>query len=436
MKKNVLLFAVLLILIALTWVFQEKRTEREYVESRSKGKLVIGEIKRLKLPSLEAVKREGQWWSGDQLLSHNSLTQLEKMLLAITNLKAIQGDPKDFFHDSTSFELNGEPWIIGGMSMDKRGFYVSKSAKIFLGFIDAESGQVSHEGESIEEKKLDELRSLLSRRPVDFKEIQFFRYYRKLPFENAVIEAEGNLAYELFLNEDKTSPPPIPGIGVHKQLNEKFLSVITQMMIKDEVPYSEKLKFRKMASMTLKGTGEEKVTWQLWLKSKNSADVFIVDDKQKRAFLMVGGSLRPFFLNVQDYWDKKVIPSAYFKSFERLPAVFREGAKEAVVTVIDREPLDFEVKGYKVKPGNMQDLFQLIFNLGPMDQAGRVSQLTKSEKQQYLNGSNLRIEVMEQELVCIRKTDELILVNLTQGFKAHFIGPPENLRCRFTDVLE
>lgn len=436
MKKNLWLLGLLAVLIALTWVFQEKRAEQEYVESLTKGKVLQGEITKLKLPAVEAEKREGQWWSGKLLLSHNAFKQLEKMLTSITSIKDIQGNLETFFKNALSLEVNGEKWLIGEMTLDKSAFYLSKGGKIYLVFIDAESGQVSTEGESIENKKLDELKSLLSQALPSLKENQFFRFYRKLPFERVTVEAQGNLPYELFLSGNKTSPPPVPGVEVHRGMSEKLLSVLTQITIKVEIPYSEKLKFKKLASMTFSGTGEKNINWQVWLKGKNAADVVILDEDLKRAFEVIGGTLRLFFLNVQDYWDKKVIPPSSFKSFERLGVTLREGTKEAKITVVNREPLDFLVDGFKVRPGNMQDLFQLIFNLGPLDQAGRISQLTKSEKQQFLNETTLRIDVMDQELICVRKSDELILVNLTQGFKAHFIGPSENLRCQFQDVLE
>ena len=75
----------------------------------------------------------------------------------------------------------------------------------------------------------------------------------------------------------------------------------------------------------------------------------------------------------------------------------------------------------KVISAPMDSLFQLIFNLGQFEQAERVSQLSNSEKQMMLNENLLRIDVMGQDLVLGAKK-ELIVVNLTQGFKAHFIA--------------
>jgi hypothetical protein len=43
---------------------------------------------------------------------------------------------------------------------------------------------------------------------------------------------------------------------------------------------------------------------------------------------------------------------------------------------------------------------------------------------------------MGQELLFWRKKDELILVNLTQGFKAHFLVTQQSFRATFEDVIK
>jgi hypothetical protein len=436
MKKNLVLFALLIALIITTYFLQEKRAEREYVQSRIQGKILQEEISSLKLPAVEAVKKQGQWWSGDQLLSQNYLGLMEKKLLEITSIKDIEGDPATFFTDAISFEVNNVAWKLGAMSLDKQSFYVSKGDKISLAIMDGESTTVSMSDSEIEVGKLNDFKALLLKDLPQLTERQIFRFYPKLPLERVQVNAEGNPPFELLLKENQTLPPSIAGVDFHKDIRGKFFSTITSITIKEEIPFSDKLKYKKLASMTFSAEGSTSVSWEIWLKDKNSADSILIDDRAKKAFLVVGGTLKPFFIQVQDYWDKKVIPHSSFKQFTRLPVSFIQEDKQAIVTVIDREPFDFEVKDFKVKPGNMQDLFKLLFNLDRLDQASRVSQLSKSERQHYLGQNNLKIVLMGEELLCFRKNDEMIVVNLTRGFKAHFMLPFEKLHCRFEDVLK
>ena len=84
----------------------------------------------------------------------------------------------------------------------------------------------------------------------------------------------------------------------------------------------------------------------------------------------------------------------------------------------------------------MNILFQYVFNLSEKDQADRISQLSNSERKEILSADHLRVEVMGQEIYFWRKKDELIVVNFTQGFKAHFFVTQQSFRATFEDVIK
>lgn len=435
MKKNLGLFGVFVVLLIGTYIFQEKRVETERTEAHEADLLIKEAITHLKLPNVEAEKKNGQWWAGGLLLSHNSFKLIEKKLSEIKKIKEVAGDPKTFFPHPVSFEINHVNWNIGDLSLDKQSFYISRGDKIYLAYIEGESTHLTQDESEIESIKLNELVSVLSKKEKDLLETQLFRFYPSLPMEKVLLSVEGHLPFELNFEKNETLPAPIQGVSVHRDLRGKFHSLLTQINFKEEVPYSEKLKFKKLGVVSFV-SGKSTVKWELWLTGDKSADSVIIDPDQKRSFLMIGGTLRIFFVGIQDYWDKKVIPQENFVSFTRLETNLTEGSKSARVTVINREPMEFEARGYKVDPIKMEELIQLIFNLGPRDQADRVSNLSSSEKKQLLTGTHLRIDVMGQELIIWRKSQEVIVANLTQGFKAHFNMPNENFRGSFDDVLK
>jgi hypothetical protein len=435
MKRNLTLFGVFLVLLIATYFLQEKRVENEKTHAQLENLLLKTEITHLKLPNVEAVKKNGQWWAGSQLLSHNTFKQIEKKLSEIKKVKDISGDPKSYFPHPISIEVNHEKWVLGDLSLDKQSFYISKGDKIFLAYIEGESTHLTQNELEIEGIKLNELVSFLSKKEKDLFENQLFRYYPQLPMDKVLFSVEGSLPFELDFKKNETVPPPIKGVSPHRELRGKFYSLLTQITLRQELPYSEKMKFKKMGELTFNNE-KSSTKWQLWLLGDKNADSVIIDPVQKRAFLMVGGTLKIFFVGVQDYWDKKVIPQEYFVSFSRLESVFTQGEKSAKVTIINKEPFAFESRGHKVQDLKMEELIQLIFNLGPKAQADRVSNLSSSEKKQLLSESHLRIEVMDQELIIWRKTEEVIVANLTQGFKAHFTMLNENFPGTFDDVLK
>lgn len=435
MKKNLILAGILAALLIVTYFVQEKRVEDNFERELTEGRLLQEEMTHIKFPNgLEAKKKGDKWFSNETQLSHNLLKLLEKKLGTVKEIKGIEGKWNEAFGKSVNFEVNHKAWAIGDLALDKKSFYVAKEGKVSLAVIDAGSTEITTNEEELEAMKLNELLGLLNKTPEELKETQLFRFFN-LPMERVTIKVEGSLAFELDLKKNETLPPPIQGISVHPNISAKLMSLLSQVTIKEELPYDPKLKVRKMGEVRFIGEKGEKV-WELWLKSKTSADAVIFDDEAKKAFLMIGGTLKLFFVHVQDYWDKKIIPPSAFGHFTRLPVTISQGKKSDVVTVVNREPLDFQAEMHRVKMGNMQDLFQLIFNLGRLDQAERVSQLSTSEKKMLLSEEHLRLEVMGQELLLWKKQQELIVVNLTQGFKAHFLMGMENYNARFEDVLE
>ena len=436
MKKNLYLSGILLALLLGTYVFQELRTKQEFEESFTKDHLVLAEeIQSLSWGDVQAIKKDGQWWANDKLLSANTFKQLEKRIGQIKKIKDVVGDKQSFFSSPVELKVNGETWVLGDLTLDRQGFYLSRNDKLMVAISEGEGQEITDEPGKVTEVKLEDLKKALLLKRDELSETQLFRFYPKLPLGTVTIGSDGRPEYELDLLNNQTLPPPIPGIKPHQKLLEKFTSLLTQMTIKNEVPYSEALKFKKLGQMVFQHD-KMKVTWELWLNSGKSADSFIIDSVSKQAWQMIGGTLKAFFIHHQDYWDKKVIPPQEFKNFSRLKTIFTQGERTALIEIINREPLAFESNQYKIEAEKMNILFQYVFNLSEKDQADRVSLLSKSERKEVLSGDFLRVEVMNQELVFWRKKEELIVVNLTQGFKAHFLVTQQSLRATFEDVIK
>jgi hypothetical protein len=436
MKKNLLLLGILAALLTGTYFFQEVRSNKVFENSLTQDHLIsIDEIKSLSWGDVAATKKNGQWWAGNQLLSANTFKELEKRISQIKKIKIVAGPKESYFSDPLEFKVNGEIWVLGDLTLDHQGFYLARGNETMVAVSEGVGQELSDEPGKVIEVKLEELKKGLNYKMADIGETQLFRFYPKLPLGTVTIESDGRPGYELDLVNNTTLPPPIPGIVTQRNLLQKFTSLLTQITIKSEVPYTEKLKFKKMASMTFRN-GEDKEVLELWLGKGNSADAYIVDSINKRAWKMVGGTLKVFFIYHQEYWDKKVIPASEFKNFSRLKFILTQGEKTALVEVLNREPLVFESNQYKIDSEKMNILFQYVFNLSEKDQADRVSQLSKSERKQLLSGNHLRLEVMGQEIFFWRKEDELILANFTQGFKAHFMITQQSFRATFEDVIK
>ena len=436
MKKNLYLLGILIALLIGTYVFQEVRVSKIFEESFTKDHLVAFEdIKSVSWGDVVAIKKDGQWWSGDKLLSANIFKQIEKRIGQIKRIKKVEGAKEYYFSNPVTFKVNGETWLLGDLTLDRQGFYVARNDEIMICVSEGVGQEISDDPDKVSEVKLEDLKKALLFKLSDLGETQLFRFYPKLPLGTVTVESDGRPSYELDFVNNQTLPPPIQGIRVHNNLLDKFTSLLTQITIKAKVPFSETLKVRKLGQMVFR-TESKTVTWELWLSDLKSADSYIIDSENKMAWKMVGGTLKTFFIHYQDFWDKKVIPQSEFKNFSRLKTIFTQGEKTALVEVINREPLVFETTQYKIDSEKMNILFQYVFNLSEKSQADRVSQLSKSERKELLSGNHLRLEVMGQDIFFWRKQDELILVNFTQGFKAHFMVTQQSFRATFEDVIK
>ncbi len=433
MNKNLTLFGILIALLGVTYLFQEKKAEVNFEENLVKDKLYTGEIRKLKISGVEAERVDGRWKKGEDLLSHNIFKMIEDNIRQIKKLKDVTGESKDFFTTRTEFSVNGDEIILGDLSLDKQGFYLSQNGRIMLATLEGSSHELTSEADDIQATKLDGFRSLLSKLESELKEIQLFRYYPKLPLERVTIKIPGSLPFELDLKNNSTNPPPFPGIHVHDKLQLKFMSLLSQISLREEIPYE---KFaEKLGEVTFIEDGKA-VMWELYTRNNKSADAVVVDPVRRKAWLMIGGTLRMFFVQLQDYWDKKNIPPSHFKAFSREAMTFTEGNLRTIVTMINKEPLEFESTGFKVNKEKMLELVSYAMNLGPLDQANRVSLLSLSERKQILSEPHLQMEVFGQELLFWMKAEELIIVNLSQGYKCHYTGPFVPGGFRFKDVLE
>lgn len=436
MKKNLTLLGILIFLLIGTYFFQEIRSDKIFEDSFTKDHLISAEeIKSLSWGDVNAIKRNGQWWAGDRLLSANIFKTLEKRISQIKKIKKVEGPKENFFSTPVELKVNDETWLLGDLTLDRQGFYLARGNEVMVAVSEGVGQELTDEPGKLIEVKLEEIKKGLNYKLSELAETQLFRFYPKLPLGTVTIESEGRPSYELDLINNQTIPPPLEGISPHHNLLDKFTSLLTQITVKTEVPYSEKLKFKKLASMIFQNR-ENKEVWELWLNRKNSADSFIVDSRNKKAWHMVGGTLKAFFIYHQDYWDKKVIPPHEFTNFSRLKIILTQGERTALVEVVNREPLAFESKQHQIDTLKMNILFQYVFNLSEKDQADRISQLSKSEKQQLQNGNHLRLEVMGQDIFFWRKEDELILANFTQGYKAHFLITEKSFRATFEDVIK
>ena len=312
---------------------------------------------------------------------------------------------------------------------------MSCDQEIFLCVIDGESQQLTSNSSEIASIKYDELKRLLNLDINQLKEDKILHFLPDLKMSKAVFSADGAPTFEINFVDNMTNPKPLSGIEVHAELMDKFITSFNQMSAIDDLIYKDVKPFKKL-SMIEVFFPDQSFKLELWQLNKSSADAVIICPEFAKAWRVSGRFLKIFFVHVQDFWDKKVIPSKAFNPQKEIKLSLFEQNKQTDVFVKNTNPFQFHSSMGKLNQQKWDFFIQYIFNLGQKDQADRISIFTPSEKDIFLKQNILNIKVFGQHLLIWRRSQELIVANLTQGFKAHYVFLEENFSARFDDMLK
>ncbi len=418
MKNNLLLLLIFIMLLTGTYIWIE-RPDREWWKKHDetyKLKSLVEEATEFGVQGRKWKLVSNQWKSENDLMAVSVWPKWKRVL---SNLKLEReiivptGMNKEvYLGDGFPITIDGDSFIIGEKTVDDKGIYILEvdSGKIFqMTLLPSDLFTM-----------LDEVKS---KSALEMVEKKVFAYISDVNFTKISFETPGILGFEIDLHKKETNPRPIPGILLHPHLDQKFWHEMELLQFTEQIKPDKSLLYQKMAALSFLLNDKSVLTVELHRVGPLNADAVVFIPEKKMMFKVQGNTAKVFFDQVQDYWDRKVIPRNVFKAFTEMRVQFVLGEREATVNIINQEPLAFNSpdSSIKIKDDKLQNLFSIIFNLGNYDEASRVSILTKSERQQFQNESHIRMNVFGQDLMLIRKTNELIVVNFTQGFKAHFI---------------
>ncbi len=418
MKSNLKLFAILLVLLTATYVWIE-RPDREWWRGHDESfqlKELVDNAQSFEVQGVEWKLVDNLWTHGQDLMAipawakwRRTLTSL-KLERAIPLTETVKFD--DFITDGFSLKIDGQEFILGDKTSDEKGIYLFDKERHQILQMQLFPSDLFQMLDEVKEKTAEQM-----------IEKRVFPYFSNVNFQKAVFETPGILSFELDLVNKVTTPKPIAGILQHPHIDQKFWHEMDRIQFTEQITPDLGLLYQKMAAINLYQDEKKVLSFELHRIGPLNADAVVYVPEERRMFKVQGSTAKVFFDQVQDYWDRKIIPRNVFKAFDEMRVQFILGDKEATVNVLNQEPLGFSSPDnlIKLKEDKLHNLFGILFNLGQYDEASRVSILTKSEKQQYQNEAHIRMNVFGQDLMLIRKSNELVVVNFTQGFKAHFI---------------
>ncbi|MFY7993551.1 MAG: hypothetical protein ACOVP4_09690 [Bacteriovoracaceae bacterium] len=417
MKNNLGLLLVFILLLTGTYVWIE-RPDRVWWQKHDETyrlRSLVENAESFGVLGKTWTLKENQWVSGQDLLSLTIWPKWKRIFSQLKFEREIilnaQTNKDNFLGEGFPITIDDRSFILGETTVDGKSLYlldVNENKILQMSLLPSDLFQM-----------LDEVKE---KTPQDMIEKRVFAYFNNVQFTKVVFETPGILSFDIDLFNKQTNPRPIPGILLHPHLDQKFWHEMDLLQFTEQIKPDLALLYQKMASLSLVQDEKKVLTFELHRVGPLNADAVVYVPEKNQMFKVRGNTAKVFFDQVQDYWDLKIIPRNVFKAFTETRAQFVLGDKEVTVNIINQEPLAFVSPDsqIKLKEDKLQNLFNLIFNLSQYEEASRVSILTKAERQQFQNESHIRMNVFGQDLMLVRKTNELVVVNFTQGFKAHF----------------
>jgi|GEM_PF-6049790 len=434
MKQNVQLFFLLIGLLAFTYYFQEIRPEKLKKESQAQISILKKTPESLVFNNIKFNKNvDGQWISGDELMSQNKLNQVIQLLMSLerVNEKKIISDID--FSDSLTLRVDDQLLEIGDLTIERESFYVKFRGDIILARFAGERDEILQEGESLQQKLKLRLKSLVDLDVVGLRENQLFRFFKNWEIQSLSLNQQERKPFSLNLKTKKLIPAPYDGLELHEDLDKKILSLLTQIQVKEFIKDFSFKETEKIAQATLTLMGEQRTFLILRMKEGKSADVYLQHLESNRVWKVIGGTLKLFFISEQDLWNKKNMP--HLTSFHQDKIELKNKTKRFSIKIFNREPFLFEPEFGKLDSTKIDLLTRLVLNLKPFEEAERVSRLLRSDEQ-YLETQNFTIfSFQDQSFTIWTKPSETIVCDKQRKLKFHYPHPGAALSFYLDDVI-
>jgi hypothetical protein len=437
MKKNLFLIGLLSALISLAYVWEHLEIKEKFKAENNLEKLLKlknDDVVEISLKNSKLLKKDGQWIVGE--LNYSADNSKIKILLGalaglsiVSEITLIETKPADeyFLHQDHTFQVKtfsqDYSFRLGDVSPITGNFYLESYSlgqkKLFLvRNTNVYEGLYRNELESEFQKYL-VLKNLVTAMPMDLIEAQFYPQLALDKIENIKIDNRINRWFELnFLNSD-TQPKIYPGLE-YKNLKQQFEKLWFNVKIEKFFELGKHVLSEKLSTIEIK-LHDSSVKFTLYGLMNDIPGYYAVIENEARIYQLDEKSRDFFFANVQDFWWKQHFSKTLVNSLTKLD--FKLGLNGHFYSFEVPDIKLFEVRSHdlrvnSVNAGNMNLLFNLIFNLVEFEEAKFIQQeFTKAQ----VDSISFDLELLDKKFK-VRFLEYLIIVQDLSG-KLEFAYP-------------
>ena len=432
--KNIILSLIVTVLLVIAYFHEElgkQKREEQLLEQQRVVSFNPQMIDKIVLPKVQLVKRDHKWFVADLNYPASSLAieNLLKHLHAIHQVKMIEMstlNQSDFFtHQDHIISLSsfGKEWkyklgdvseltgnfYFADLSNGIEKLYLARDTSTFEGFYKTELELYLNQYVQLKNMILASSQAFLE--PKVFYELDIDR------LDSIKIDNKWNRWFEVKLDKGETIPAIVKGLKYHnlKMQVQNLINEVVHEGIAKEGVLGEVISTIKFKDMT------KSIEAKLYNQLDGRQGSYVKYDGSDWIYKLKDDSKNLFFMNVQDFWDKKVHYPIKVKELSRLDfaiGVSQENSYRFYVD--DLERFEFKTQNTNIKNINIEHmnfLFHILFGLENFQQASRVDSIQNSS-----NGKNTSIfvKLLDVLLRLDFYSDQVVVVNLSENYQLYF----------------
>lgn len=463
--KNLSLFVLLAVTILLTYIFEERRTQKNeeikvYNESLFKS-LNPEEFLKLEGDHFE-LKREKKLYFDSKSSVPLSAAKVHEFLNAFSKLRierilnngevekvgVLQYFPSQKFYFKAFYPSETLTFILGKKLEYEQSFYVqiiresfNKKSTQYVVMSDPSPDPGVYETDleyKNSQAKYQKIISLLMLSSEIFYDLKIFKDFAfkndQIYFDKVTISTFRNKKFEVSFKESKTIPPPPSGMTYFE---ENWISFYQQLVgltaLKIHLNYKPQLLDGPLSLLEIISKEGKKNNLELYRKYEEKIGYFLKADFSPNLYELNAKDALYFLVNVQDFWLKRLRP---FGARFRVALTFmNEQILDADVS--DGEVFNVEIfgrDGLRSKTVPKVLAFKKLVDFFKSN-ADHVSELSESlvelEKK-----SILKVKIADSDFYVVADEFDLIICDLSRKIKYHhYVGRDLPFNVKYDDYI-
>lgn len=387
MKKNFILFFIVISLLVLTFLVKEKNLlETKKLISYNELKQTLQfEISKTKL-----LYKNGKWYYQDNDLPI-SLEKIEHFIEILSNIRfedeldAIDQDKKVLFQikwgnldQQKTFQIYSFSEITGRLTVALNNkYYRAELAHSTDGLYQSEA--------NLQSRLYSELVYYLVNKDAFYKDNYFY------PLKLDITKIDIRDKFQINLKKQMTEPEIYPGL----KYKSDFLKLVNELLRKIKIT-----KYLHESDELSQDLGWINIDGSRWLslfgKNNGQEGTFLFDHKLKKKFEIDSGHLDIFFIKPSYFWSLQPLSEDELLNLNEAEVLLTQGDQELRLKIPNVENFTIKVEqNLSINKQTLTELFKLLFAIDPFEQAYRVTKMDDAHEQKE---NRLKINIFGHKL--------------------------------------